>query len=233
MDLNVYKKDLREQGFCVVQALQTRDWCEEMCALVTEQAAKNIGPMQNVMATDMVTNARSSIVFEALANEPVLKLTASVCRGDPLVSSVSGLVSNIEVPRSEPHIDFNTDQTDGEVVIPDDYHIATVIWACTPFSKERGSTGVVPGTHKLRQVPPSTDVELTPIECEPGSAIVLDGMVWHGNHPILLQDYLRVGLRIVYISRGLEQAEDFGSKLETTGNEKVDHLLGLDLIDFI
>lgn len=88
----------------------------------------------------------------------------------------------------------------------------TACWVTDAFTKEAGSTMVIPGTHKLRRHPPREVKQslagAVPIVAPKGSLCLWDGSVWHGNYPRQIPGE-RVVLHMTYNRIGLTPVEDY------------------------
>lgn len=80
------------------------------------------------------------------------------------------------------HVDFGNSVPDGE------YKVCNTIWLLDDFTKHNGATRIVPGTHKLKQLPQEamTDNSLPHpdeilIQGLAGSVFLFNSHVWHGG----------------------------------------------------
>jgi hypothetical protein len=113
--------------------------------------------------------------------------------------------------------------------------MCTACWVTDEFTRESGSTLVIPGTHKLKRHPPR-DVRKTlegavPITAPKGSLLLWDGSVWHGNYPRQI-DGERVVLHMTYTRIGMQPVEDYRHLDEAWLADKpplLRHLLGRKL----
>ena len=66
--------------------------------------------------------------------------------------------------------------------LPDFPTSVNVLWILTPFSKTTGATRVLPGSHRLREMPPATPDDLDgeiSLTADPGSVAILPNTIWH------------------------------------------------------
>lgn len=84
------------------------------------------------------------------------------------------------------HVDPPMGQLNPARSLPDFPIVVNVMWMLTPFTKENGATRVLPGSHRLRRVPPATreplDGELHAC-CGPGSIVIIPNTTWHVASP--------------------------------------------------
>lgn len=98
------------------------------------------------------------------------------------LGSVDGLLAH---PGSEPgnwHLDSPMGQLNPARPVPDFPIGVNSFWILTPFTKETGATRAMPGSHKLRRLPPATNDSLAgEMVCcgSPGSVVIMPNTVWH------------------------------------------------------
>lgn len=121
-------------------------------------------------------------VFDQVVFQPrVLATVAQALRNDVKLSHV-----HMRMPR--PHLGnqpMHLDTHESDMAHPNHY-FCNVIWMITDFTLSNGPTSFVPGSHRWHRVPQLEMEDPTaphpdevPITGTAGSAIVLDGHVWH------------------------------------------------------
>jgi ectoine hydroxylase-related dioxygenase (phytanoyl-CoA dioxygenase family) len=112
--------------------------------------------------------------------------------------------------------------------------VAHVIWMLDDFTEDNGPTLVVPGSH-LTDEPPGSD-ELEPVVGRSGTALVIDGRLWHGTSPNISAGR-RTGLLAYYCRPFVRQQENFALSLDSavrdTLTESQRTLLGLEFYEYL
>src|SRR5205807_204139 len=116
---------------------------------------------------------------------------------DP-VFLLSNIDANIAGPAGNPMF-LHADQS----FMPDPWPayamVANVIWMLDDFTPENGATRIVPGSHKLCRQPDFTKAsewpEITrPVTAPAGTAMALDGRLWHQTGANVTRDQRRFGI---------------------------------------
>jgi len=177
--------------------------------------------------------AKDPVFAEAILMPKLLAMAEfSVGRGF-LISQVAASVR----PKGSPAIGLHADNNWLPAPFPAHNMLLTGCWACDEYTKENGSTLVVPGSQNLRRHPTAKEVEAVAggvaIECPPGSVAMWDGNIWHSNWP-RETDGERVVCHITYTRLMMRQVEDYGAHadglIEAHG-ERMAQLLGRE--DFL
>ncbi len=88
----------------------------------------------------------------------------------------------------------------------------TGCWACDEYTREGGSTLVIPGSANLRRHPDADEIAAKAgaiaIECPPGSVALWDSNIWHANYPRTLEGE-RVVSHISYTRLMMRPVEDY------------------------
>ena len=83
-----------------------------------------------------------------------------------------------------------------------------VVWALDGFTASNGATVVAPRTHLLRRTPTTELPPLVPVLCPAGSAVVLDGRVWHASGENRTASTVRVAVLAHYCAPYIRQQEN-------------------------
>ena len=148
-------------------------------------------------------------IFAAAVLNPKLMAMAefSVGRGF-LLSQVAASVRH----KDSPAIGLHADNNWLPAPFPAHNMLLTACWACDDYSKEGGSTLVIPGSANLRRHPNETEVEALAgaiaIECAAGSIALWDGNLWHSNWPKTTGGE-RVVCHITYSRLMMRPVEDY------------------------
>jgi ectoine hydroxylase-related dioxygenase (phytanoyl-CoA dioxygenase family) len=110
--------------------------------------------------------------------------------------------------------------------------LLTACWACDEYTKEGGSTLVIPGSNNLHRHPNGDEIrELSgaiAIECPAGSVVMWDGNIWHSNYQ-RETDGERVVCHITYSRLMMRPVEDYSAhadQLIETHGELMVQLMG-------
>jgi hypothetical protein len=152
--------------------------------------------------------AKDPVFAEAVLMPKLMALAEfSVGRGF-LISQVAASVRG----KGAGSIGLHADNNWLPAPFPDHNMLLTGCWACDGYTKEGGSTFVVPGSNRLRRHPDQEEVAAcegaVPIECEPGSVALWDGNLWHSNY-VRTVDGDRVVCHITYTRLMMRPVEDY------------------------
>ena len=154
--------------------------------------------------------AKDPIFAHAILSPKLLAMAEfSVGRGF-LISQVAASVR----PKGSPAISLHADNNWLPAPFPAHNMLLTGCWACDEFTKEGGSTLVIPGSQNLRRHPNGDETKAKPgaiaIECPPGSVAMWDGNIWHANWP-RETDGERVVCHITYTRLMMRPVEDYSA----------------------
>lgn len=203
----------------VIRALGLEDNCRQLAMegwTVIENAASPEFNARFREALLRVTNGRGGnmllakdpVIAEAVINEKLMAIAEfSVGRGF-LISQVAASVR----AKGAPGIGLHADQNWFPAPFPDHNMLLTCCWATDGYTREGGSTLIIPGSKALRRHPDPEETKALsgarPIECPPGSVAMWDGSLWHANYP-RLTDGERVVSHITYTRLMCRQIEDY------------------------
>lgn len=168
------------------------------------------------------------VEFLELAEHPVADRVARHVLGEDYL--LSSITANIARPGNVPQ-GLHADQQ--YVREPWPYPVTVqLVWMLDDFTLTNGSTRVVPGTHRLGVAPNTDDVSTTSVVGPAGSAVLVDGRLWHGagqNNT----DVPRIGILAYYCSPWLRQQENvfrsLDPKLRSSLTAAQRRLLGYDV----
>ena len=154
--------------------------------------------------------AKDPVFSEAVLSPKLLAMAEfSVGRGF-LISQVAASVR----PQGSPSIGLHADANWLPAPFPAHNMLMTGCWACDEYSKEGGSTLVIPGSNVLHRHPDPDEVAVKDgaiaIECPPCSVAMWDGNLWHANWPRKTEGD-RVVAHITYTRLMMRQIEDYGA----------------------
>lgn len=152
--------------------------------------------------------AKDPVFAEAILNPNLLAMAEfSVGRGF-LISQVAASVR----PKGTGALGLHADHNWLPAPFPQHNMLLTACWACDEFTKENGSTRLIPGSHTLRRHPRTEEIAkgegAIAVECPPGSVAMWDGNIWHGNWA-RETDGERVVCHITYTRLMMRPVEDY------------------------
>ncbi len=118
-------------------------------------------------------------VFMELLRDPTALAVARALLGETMF--VSNFTANMTTPGSA-SMNIHSDQALCSPAPWNDTWMLNVIWCLDHVTPENGGTLYIPGSHRIRtrdEVPADSEARLKVLEAPAGSAIVLEGRVWH------------------------------------------------------
>ena len=195
-------RELAMNGWTVIHYVAPDEFNERFRQKILEISSKPRG--SNMLL------AKDAIFAEAILSPKLLAMAEfSVGRGF-LISQVAASVR----PKGSPELGLHADHNWLPAPFPTHNMLLTACWACDEFTKENGATRLIPGSHSLRRHPRRDEVSAgggaIAIECPPGSVVMWDGNIWHGNWP-RTTDGERVVCHITYTRLMMRPVEDYSA----------------------
>jgi len=218
-------RELAMEGWTVIRDVSTLEFNGRLREKIL-QAAKGAGGANMLLVRDPAFP-------EAVLNRKLLAMAEfSVGRGF-LLSQVAGSVR----PKGAPAIGLHADSNWLPAPFPQHNMLLTACWACDEYSKDGGSTLVIPGSGNLRRHPNAKEAEeragAIAIECPPNSVAMWDGNIWHANWPRNTEGQ-RVVCHITYTRLMMRPVEDYSAhadRLIEQHGEVMSQLMGRE--DFL
>lgn len=185
-DLQQVKRQLAEDGFCIVSRVLDKGALEEVRAAIYRLAEfdeksgwRRFYPYgQDGDANQRIWNliSRDPIFCRLVEHEVALEIVRATIGWPALLSSIS---ANIVVHDGE-NMALHADQC----YMPEPWaapHGVNIAWCIDDFVAANGATRIVPGSHRLNRNHRADETlpELIPLEAPAGSIIALDGRLWH------------------------------------------------------
>lgn len=179
-------RDLRAQGFCVIEgALGADELHSYRDTLFRIAAFDRVSGWQQLYAYDNSGNANHRIwnlisrdpVFCQLVEHPLaLRLVREVLGWPALLSGIS---ANIAYQHGEEEV-LHCDQA----CSPEPWdrpHGINLVWCIDDFTAENGATRIAPKSHLLNRSPREGEAlpNFDPLQAKAGSLAVMDGRLWH------------------------------------------------------
>ena len=192
-------RQLATEGWTVVEDVASPEFNERLRDKILE-----LRPGGNMLL------AKDPVFSEAVLSPKLLAMAEfSVGRGF-LISQVAASVR----PQGSPSIGLHADANWLPAPFPAHNMLLTGCWACDEYTKEGGSTLVIPESNVLHRHPDPGEVAAKEgaiaIECPPCSVAMWDGNLWHANWPRKTEGD-RVVAHITYTRLMMRQIEDYGA----------------------
>lgn len=197
-------RQLAMEGWTVVENVASAKFNDRLRAKILELSQGGGGA--NMLL------AKDPVFAEAILRPKLLAMAEySVGRGF-LLSQVAASVRR----KGEPCIGLHADNNWLPAPFPAHNMLLTGCWACDEYTKDGGSTLIIPGSANLRRHPNADEVKAAKaakagaiaIECPPGSVALWDGNVWHSNWPRKIGGE-RVVCHITYSRLMMRPVEDY------------------------
>ena len=162
---------------------------------------------------------------EACVHPAALALAEYICGRGCTLSSV---LATVRIAGSA--LGLHCDQGHLPAPFPEHMGILTACWVTDEFTKANGAFMIIPGTQKQRRNPTPEESQALegaiPVECPPGSVVVWDGAVWHGNYP-RTEPGQRAVLHVTYTRLAYRPVHDFSYVSDDYRASASDELRGL------
>ena len=242
MDLEARKRELLEQGCCVVPDVLTAAETERVrerlwaAAATSEQLGvptRQIGLDPNEHNVRVFFLLERDAIFRELIQHPTaIEFVTTLLTSDFLISNFT---ANIARPGSK-SMALHSDQS---LVVPEPWMepwAVNIIWCLTDVTFENGATLFIPGSHRWTsrsQLPRDADKRLRPFEAKAGSFIVMEGRMWHTSGANITPDQDRALLFGYYTAPFLRQQVNWNAGLspqtQASLSPQMRQWLGLDL----
>ncbi len=198
-------RELTMHGWTVIRDAASESFNDAFRKKIIEVATKD-------KAFNMLL-AKDDLFVEAVMNRKLMAMAEySVGRGF-LISQVAASIR----PEGSKSIGLHADHNWLPAPFPAHNMLLTACWACDEFTKEHGSTLVIPGSHVLRRHPNAQEVTekkgAIAVECPAGSVAMWNGNIWHGNWDRTTPG-ARVVCHITYTRLMMRPVEDYSAYAE-------------------
>ncbi|MCZ6644032.1 MAG: phytanoyl-CoA dioxygenase family protein [Gammaproteobacteria bacterium] len=214
-DIEQAKLDLTEYGMCLLDGVLSSTELDVLRTKLDRQAAAEralgeLAPPNSSGTKQLVSNmVNKGSEFLALVEKTESDELAGYLLGkDFLISSITGGIFHGQTTEPQP---LHRDQ--GQVPATADFAAAcNLFWLLDDFTPDRGSTCVVPGSHRWK---PEYLVNAPPremavqIEAPAGSVFAWDGRLWHGTG-VNVEGHTRRQLTTFFCLPWMRQQENWG-----------------------
>ena len=149
---------------------------------------------------------RDECFLRLLENGLALGVVRAVLGPDALVSNLSANITGPGGTAMAPHWDQDWADRPWPHAL-----VAHVIWMIDDFTVDNGATFVAPGSHLMNK-PPEADC-MVPVTGAAGTAMIIDGRLWHGTGPNVTADQHRTGILAYYCRPYVRQQENMALSL--------------------
>ncbi len=235
-DLDTARQDLSKYGLCLFAGALSAAEVEALRTALTKQAEaeRNLGdlaPPGSQAPQQLLSNMvnKGQIFLDLVLRNEVDELCGFLLGKDFLISSITGGI--FHGPTDEPQ-QLHRDQ--GQVPATADFPAAcNAFWLLDDFEPARGSTWVVPGSHRWPpeyQIEPPPREAATQITAPAGTLFVFDGRIWHG-YGANTEGHPRRHIANFLCLPWMRQQENWGvtclQEVLDTDNDKLRRRLGL------
>ncbi len=159
------------------------------------------------VGANMLLN-KDPIFEEVVLNPKILTMVEILCGKGAMLSQLAASIK----PKGGLALGLHADQNWTPAPFPVHNQLVTFCWACDEFTKEGGSTKVVPKSHEHRRHPTNEEVAEEPgaiaTACPAGTLTFWNGSMWHGSWPRTI-DGERVVLHITFSRLALRPVESY------------------------
>lgn len=225
------RRQLEEQGFCVVPSVLSPDQLERARAgldRAVERTRQAMGSRHDSRLDPNENNIRAynlpaaDPVFIELLQQPAALEAVEAVLGPHAI--VSNFTANIALPGSG-SMKLHSDQA---LVVPAPWHHAwamNIIWCLDDVHDANGATRYLPGSHRFRtfeEVPDDAMERTLPFEAPAGSFVAMEGRLWHTSGKNVTADERRRMLFAYYSSDFIRQQANWTVSLPTEVQDGMD-----------
>ena len=222
MDLDTHKRQLLEEGCCVVPGILTPAEAESVRAKLWQAAeqSERLGvPTRQIGLDPNEHNVRvfylleRDAIFRELIQHPTaIEFVTTLLTADFLISNFT---ANIALPGSK-SMELHSDQG---IVVPEPWFhpwSINIIWCLTDVDEQNGATRYLPGSHKIKyasDLPQDARARMVPFKAKAGSIAVMDGRMWHTSGANVSKDRERALLFGYYSRSFIRQQQNWNASL--------------------
>ncbi len=198
-------QELTENGWTVIDQVGDPEINDRLHQVILDTSG--VADETSIGGTNMALT-KDPLFAEVVLNPKLFAMAEfSVGRGFLLTQMATSVI-----PQGYPPIGLHSDNNWLPAPFPEHNQILTACWSTNGYSKEAGSTLLIPGSNKLRRHPNSAETEAEEgaiaIDCPPNSAVLWDSNIWHSNWSRTLPGQ-RVVVHISYGRLALRPVEDY------------------------
>lgn len=173
-------RQLKEEGYGYIHDVAGADFNGRLREALLRVSKDGMDAGEAGYGANMLLD-KDPVVTEAVLNPKILAIVEVMCGQGALITQVASSVK----PPGGPQLGLHADQNWTPAPFPVHNQLVTFCWATDDFSKENGSTRVVPKSHLLGRHPTTEEAAAAEgaiaTECPAGSVVVWGGATWHGS----------------------------------------------------
>ena len=197
-------REVQENGYTIIQVGSELTDRIRVAVLRTVEGGSPNSSFDLACATPL---GEDPVFEEACTHPAVLALAEYICGRGNVLSSVLATVRT-----AGSSLPLHCDQSHVPAPFPKHMVNLTACWVTDEFTKANGAFMIIPGTQRQRRNPTPAESQALegaiPIEVPPGSVVLWDGAVWHGNYP-RTEPGQRVVLHVTYTRLAYRTVHDF------------------------
>ena len=220
--------ELREGGYTVISV--DRRLTDRLRAAILTTVEDAPGPNASFDRACATPLGEDPVFEEACVHPAVMTLAEYICGRGHTLSSVLATVRT-----AGSSLGLHCDQGHMPAPFPEHMMVLTACWVTDEFTKANGAFMIIPGTQRERRSPTPEESQALhgaiPVECPPGSVVLWDGAVWHGNYP-RTEPGERAVLHVTYTRLAYRPVHDFSyvsDDYRATASKELRGLLGENL----
>jgi Phytanoyl-CoA dioxygenase (PhyH) len=228
LGLTLNLDELRVNGYTVIEV--DRELTDRIRAATLRAVEDAPGPNSSFDLAFATPLGEDPVFEEACTHPAVLALAEYICGHGCTLSSV---LATVRIAGSA--LGLHCDQSQVPAPFPEHMVNLTACWVTDEFTKANGAFMIIPGTQRQRRNPTPDEGQALEgaiaVECPPGSVVVWDGAVWHGNYP-RTEPGKRVVLHVTYTRIAYRPVHDFSyltDDFRASASPKIRALLGENL----
>ena len=228
-DTSTRVEEIKEQGYTIIPGFLAPERLARIrSALDAIADAASVGSnefagFKTIRCHNLVAKTRE---LDDLIIDPRLLGVVEGVLGRRIQLSITAIIKILPGETAQP-----LHQDDGlwPIAKPHPPLVLNTMFAIDPFSPDRGSTTIVPGSHRWTD-PVRQDEERVSVTMSPGSVLIWDGSCWHGGGANTTVDGVRMGLNINFNLAWLRQQENqyigVPRSIVPSLPERLQHLIG-------
>ena len=192
-DLKRHERDLRIDGFCLLEGVIPSDACEQigkrLIAVAQHRRLEKLVSEYVSFVPGLINYDQSFVPY--VADRRVLALAEQLLGPQVRISFTSALINEPGKRRTIWHADWPFNQNNAchlPTPYPDRIMHMTALLMISPFTEENGGTLIVPGSHRSSSNPTDKSLGIDPVLPYPnefrvtgsaGSMVLFDSRLWH------------------------------------------------------
>lgn len=240
MDIAAAKKQLLEDGHCVVPGVLSADEADRardrLWAAAAESRRRGVDTFMPVLDPNEANVRVFNLLdidglFRDLIRHPVALELVTALLGPSFL--ISNFTANIARPGAK-SMKIHSDQS---IVVPEPWAhpwAINIIWCLNDVHADNGATLYLPGSHRYvhrRDVPADARARMVPFEAPKGSVVAMEGRMWHTSGDNVTKDEDRALMFGYYSCNFLRPQVNWNAALSPATiaglDEEMHRLLGL------